>query len=206
MLLSGQPLHAFDLDKVPDGELIVRTAAEGRDDDHPRRGRAQLRRRDGPGLRPRRPLGDRRDHGRGGLRGLRLDHPGAARGRDLERGQHPAHLAQARPALRGLQPLREAAPPRAGDARPADRLAAAGRGLRGEDGPGDDRRGRRDPGGPRARAAPRRGGAPARDADRGRAVRRVPDQARLRGPKRRGAARRCGCPSTATTTSPARST
>jgi phenylalanyl-tRNA synthetase beta chain len=29
MLLSAQPLHAFDLDKVPDGELIVRTAAEG---------------------------------------------------------------------------------------------------------------------------------------------------------------------------------
>ena len=29
MLLTGQPLHAFDLDKVPGGELIVRTAAEG---------------------------------------------------------------------------------------------------------------------------------------------------------------------------------
>ena len=29
MLLTAQPLHAFDLDKVPDGELIVRTAAEG---------------------------------------------------------------------------------------------------------------------------------------------------------------------------------
>ena len=47
---------------------------------------------------------DRRDHGRPGLRGLRDDHPGAARGRDLERGQHPAHLAQARPALRRLEP------------------------------------------------------------------------------------------------------
>ncbi|HKO37011.1 MAG TPA: phenylalanine--tRNA ligase subunit beta [Solirubrobacterales bacterium] len=29
MLLTAQPLHAFDLDKVPSGELIVRTASEG---------------------------------------------------------------------------------------------------------------------------------------------------------------------------------
>ena len=29
MLLTAQPLHAFDLDKVPDGELTVRTATEG---------------------------------------------------------------------------------------------------------------------------------------------------------------------------------
>ncbi len=29
MLLTGQPLHAFDLDEVPGGEIIVRTAAEG---------------------------------------------------------------------------------------------------------------------------------------------------------------------------------
>ena len=29
MLLTAQPLHAFDLDKVPDGELIVRTALTG---------------------------------------------------------------------------------------------------------------------------------------------------------------------------------
>ncbi len=29
MLLTAQPLHAFDLDEVPDGELVVRTAAEG---------------------------------------------------------------------------------------------------------------------------------------------------------------------------------
>jgi phenylalanyl-tRNA synthetase beta chain len=29
MLLTAQPLHAFDLDEVPDGALIVRTAAEG---------------------------------------------------------------------------------------------------------------------------------------------------------------------------------
>jgi phenylalanyl-tRNA synthetase beta chain len=29
MLLTSQPLHAFDLDRVPDGELIIRTASEG---------------------------------------------------------------------------------------------------------------------------------------------------------------------------------
>ena len=29
MLLTAQPLHAFDLDQVPEGELIIRTAAEG---------------------------------------------------------------------------------------------------------------------------------------------------------------------------------
>ena len=29
MLMTAQPLHAFDLDKVPDGELIVRTAKPG---------------------------------------------------------------------------------------------------------------------------------------------------------------------------------
>ena len=29
MLLTAQPLHAFDLDEVPDGALIVRTAADG---------------------------------------------------------------------------------------------------------------------------------------------------------------------------------
>jgi phenylalanyl-tRNA synthetase beta chain len=29
MLMTAQPLHAFDLDKVPDGALIIRTAADG---------------------------------------------------------------------------------------------------------------------------------------------------------------------------------
>ena len=45
MLLTAQPLHAFDLDKVPGGELIIRTAREGETDDDARRRRAQLRRR-----------------------------------------------------------------------------------------------------------------------------------------------------------------
>ena len=134
--------------------------ARGRDDDHARRQRAPLRRRRGAGLRPRRSHRRRRDHGRPGLRGQRLDHPGAARGRDLGRGQRPAHLAQARAALRRLEPKREAAAPGARPARPADRLAAAGRALRRAAGAGDDRRGGRDPAGAAGATArrPRRSG------------------------------------------------
>ena len=40
MLMTAQPLHAFDLDKVPGGEIIVRTRARRRDDDDARRHRA----------------------------------------------------------------------------------------------------------------------------------------------------------------------
>ena len=69
---------------------------------------------------------------------------GAARGRELERDQHPAHLAHAGAALGGLLALREAAAPGALHARPADRLAADGRALRRQAGAGDDRRRRRD--------------------------------------------------------------
>ena len=53
-----------------------------------------------------------------------------ARGRQLERDQHPPHLAPAGPALGGLLALREAAAPRPLHARPADRLAADRRALR----------------------------------------------------------------------------
>ena len=64
MLMTAQPLHAFDLDKVPDGQLIVRTGERRRADDHARRRRAHLRLADGAGLRPQRAFGNRRDHGR----------------------------------------------------------------------------------------------------------------------------------------------
>ena len=117
----------------PDGEA-------GREDDDARRRRADLRRGRGPGLRPQRALGHRRDHGRRGLGGLRDDHARAARGRDLERGQHPADLAEARAAHRRVEPVREAASPGARAPRTADRLPADGRALRGEAGAGDDRR------------------------------------------------------------------
>ena len=68
----------------------------GGEDDDARRRRARARRRDGARLRPRRADRDRRDDGRPGLRGLRDDDPRPARGRELERDQHPAHLAPAR--------------------------------------------------------------------------------------------------------------
>ena len=135
----------------------------------------------GAGLRPRRPHGDRRDHGRPGLRGQRRDDPGPARGRDLERGQHPAHLAQARPALRRLEPVREAAASGARAARPAGGVEADGRALRGAARPGDDRRRRRDPGPPPGPPARLAGRAAARDADPGRTAGRVPAPARVRG-------------------------
>ncbi len=154
-------------------------------DDDPGRRRAQVRCRLGPGLRSRRAVGSRRDHGRRGVGGLRFDHPRAARGRDLERGQHPAHLAQARTALRGLEPVREAASPRAGDQRPAGRVEADRRAVRSEARPGDDRRRRGDArGAPRSAARPAGRGA-ARHADRTGALRRVPVQAGLRGRARR---------------------
>ena len=41
MLLTAQPLHAFDLDKVPGGALTVRAARRGREDDDARRRRAR---------------------------------------------------------------------------------------------------------------------------------------------------------------------
>ena len=77
MLLTAQPLHAFDLDKVPDGALTVRTAADGEKMTTLDGVERTLRRRDGARLRRERPLGDRRDHGRPGLRGLRRRRPGS---------------------------------------------------------------------------------------------------------------------------------
>ena len=156
-----------------------------REDDHARRGRAHLRRRGGPGLRPRRALGHRRDHGRSGVGGLRVDHPRPARGCDLERGQHPAHLPKARPAVGGVQPVREAASSGARDTRPAHRLTADGGAVRSEARARDDRRRR----GAAARAPGADARAPcrvaARDADRAGALRHLPGAARLRGRARR---------------------
>ena len=45
MLLTGQPMHAFDADLVAGGRLVVRRARDGGDDDHARRRRAAARRR-----------------------------------------------------------------------------------------------------------------------------------------------------------------
>ena len=100
MLLTAQPLHAFDLDKVPDGALTVRAAAEGEKmttlDDVERTFDAEtvlVCDANGPS-------------GIAGIMGGQVsevserDDPRPARGRQLERDQHPAHLAHARACAR----------------------------------------------------------------------------------------------------------
>ena len=125
MLLTGQPLHAFDFDLVAGGRLVVRRAREGETDDHARRRRARARPAtccvicddDGPtsiaGV-----MGGERSEVR------RHDDARADGGRQLGRPEPPAHLDAARAAHRGVRPLREAARARAGDGR-ADRRDAA---------------------------------------------------------------------------------
>ena len=206
MLLTAQPLHAFDLDKVPDGALTVRAAADGEKmttlDDVERTLDAETVL----------VCDSRGPSGIAGIMGGQVsevserDHARPARGRQLERDQHPAHLAPARPALGGLLALRETAAPGALHAGAADRLAADGRALRGEAGARDDRRrrgGSRRPTDPPARRA---GRGAARDADRAVRSGRLPGAARLRGRGRRRLTSSSGCRPTATTTSPARPT
>ena len=117
MLLTGQPMHAFDADLVAGGTLVVRRARGGRDDDDARRRRAHARRRDVRDRRRRRADLDRRRDGRRALRGARRHDARADGGGDLERPEHPAHVDAARPAHRGVRALREAAAARAGRSR-----------------------------------------------------------------------------------------
>ena len=103
MLLTGQPMHAFDLDRVAGAQLTVRRARDGGDDSNARRPDANAGLRDDVDRRRRGPDLDRGGDGRRALGGLRRHHPGADGGRQLERRQHPPHVAQARPALGGLE-------------------------------------------------------------------------------------------------------
>ncbi len=180
MLMTAQPLHAFDLDKVPDGALIVRTAKQGEkmttldgvertfDEDA-----VLVCDRNGPS-------------GIAGIMGGEVSEVSETTTRvllevaTLERGQHPADLAEARAAHRRVQPLREAAAPGAGAAGAAGRLGADGRALRGEARSRDDRRGGRDPGATPAGAADRARGGPSGNADRAQALLGVSEAARLR--------------------------
>ncbi len=109
MLLTGQPLHAFDLDRVAGGELVVRRAREGEQvqtlDGQTRTLDGEMvviDDADGPDL-------DRRRDGRRALGGRAGDHARADGGRDLERPEHPPHLVDAGPAQRGVDALREGA-------------------------------------------------------------------------------------------------
>ena len=132
MLTTGQPLHAFDLDRVRGGRIVVRRARDGEKmttlDDVERTFTSDMALVcDAEG-----PERDRRRDGRPDLRGLGPHHAGADGGRHLGRAEHHADLEGARPAQRGFRPLREAAAPRAGDRRSAPRSAADGRAHRSE--------------------------------------------------------------------------
>ena len=195
MLLTGQPLHAFDLDKVPDGALIIRTADEGEKMTTLDGVERELRRGDGAGLRPRGSLGDRRDHGRRRLRGLRDRRPGCcSRWRTGTASTSCAPRASS--ALRSEASARfeKQAAPGADDARPAGRLEAAGRAVRRQARPRARSTSRSASPTPRAvkpAAAADRGAD--RDARRRRHLRRAATEAaRLRGEAQAGPGARRG--------------
>ena len=167
MLTTGQPLHAFDLDRVRGGRIVVRRAGDGREDDHARRRGAHLQRRHGAGVRRRGAERDRRRDGRPDLGGLGRHHARADGGGHLGRPEHHAHLQGARAAQRGLRPLREAASPRPGDRGAAAGGAADGRARRAPGSCPAPWTSTRSPTEPhRGPAAPRPDGAPAGRADR----------------------------------------
>ncbi len=105
MLLTGQPLHAFDLGRVAGAALTVRRAEPGEQVADPRRADAHARRRDGRDRRRAGPDVDRRADGRRALGGAAGHEQRAARGRDLEWTQHPPHVVGARPSQRGIRAL-----------------------------------------------------------------------------------------------------
>ncbi len=206
MLLTAQPLHAFDLDKVPDGELIVRTASEGEKmttlDDVERSFDAEtvlVCDRDGPsgiaGI-----MGGQRSevseattrvllevaywNGTNILRTSRLLGLRSEASARFEKQLHPALCLRAQ----------------------ADRLAAAGRALRGEAGAGDDRRRRRDSRAAAAAAARRAGRAACWGWRSPRPTRRPTWSGSASRPRPTARTWRSSSRPTATTTSPARST
>ena len=206
MLLLGQPMHAYDLDRVAGPELHVRAAREGErlttldGEERVFDGDAVLV-CDAEG-----PTGIGGIMGGAAQRGQRGHHPGRDGGGDLERHQHPDDVEEAGSAHRGQQPVREAvaSPPRAPGAAP--RGTADGGAVRRANGPRDGRRG-----GARA-------GAASRHAAR-RAARRAAraSRSRPRSPRRSSSASasawsgatatsRRRCRTSATTTSTARPT
>ena len=121
MLLTGQPMHAFDYDRVAGRRLNVRRARPGEQvqtlDEQTRTLDEEIvviEDAEGP------------TSIAGVMGGARSEVSDATttvrqRGRDLERPQHPRHVAQAGAAQRGLEPQREGAAAR------ADALGTGGR-------------------------------------------------------------------------------
>ena len=211
MLLVGQPLHAYDLDRVTGHELIVRAAGDGE----------RITTLDGVErtLDPEMVLITDQEKPAGGIAGVMggqvsevsdATDSGAARGGNLERAEHPDDVERPRTALGGVHAVREAAPPGAGDARPARRVAADLRACGRRPGARHDRRRHRAPAstpdhaprGPRRRPPRRAGRAgggpgapqpagvlrraggrerPARGGDPGAPLRRLPRGGRDRG-------------------------
>ncbi len=102
MLLTGQPLHAFDLDRVAGRQLTIRRAQSGETVDTLD---GQTRTLDDQMVLIADADGPTSIAGvMGGLRSevARRHHPRADGGGQLERPQHPPHVAAARPAQRGL--------------------------------------------------------------------------------------------------------
>ena len=104
MLLTGQPLHAFDLDRVAGGRLVVRRARDGEQVDDARRRRSA---RSTPTMRRHRRRRRARPRSPASWAAQRSEvarrHDARADGgRDLERPEHPAHVDAARPAQRGV--------------------------------------------------------------------------------------------------------
>ena len=140
MLLTGQPLHAFDLDRVAGGRLVVRRAGDG---EQVATLDGQTRTLDADVCSSPTPTARRRSPASWAARAPRSQRRHDARadgGRDLGRAEHQPHLVEARPAQRGQRALREGPRARAGARGAGRRHAADARALRRAPRAGHDRR------------------------------------------------------------------
>ena len=103
MLEIGQPMHAFDLERLALRRIVVRRARRRRADAHARRRRSDARRRHARDRRRRARRRHRRRHGRSELRGLGDDTADRARKRVLRADVGAAHEQATGPENRSLR-------------------------------------------------------------------------------------------------------